>query len=105
MTEWCIDVMTSGILLGIVTYAIVWGMHNFDIFVDTVMAWADRQETFLQKAISCEVCLTVHVAMSLSAAHCWIFDRGLWTWAMLTAVAFVSGLSLHRGELMNERSQ
>ena len=98
------DIMFSGILLGVVAYAIVWGLHNFDLFVNTIMLWADKQETFFQKMISCEVCLTVQVSAALAATHCLIFGAGLWSWLMLTGLTFVFGLSLNRkvGSL-NER--
>jgi len=102
MTIWCIDIMFSGIVLGVVAYGIVWAFHNFEILVDTVMVWADKQETFLQKMISCNVCLTAQVSTALSAVHCLVFDRGLWTWFLLSGCVFVFGLSLNRGQFLDE---
>ena len=104
MTEWCVDIMFSGILLGVVAYAVVWGLHNLELFANTIMVWADKQETFFQKMISCEPCLTTQVSMALAAIHCMIFGGGLWSWLLLTAVTFVFGLSLNRkAGLLNEQ--
>lgn len=75
--------MMSAAMLGCMTYMVVWGMHNFELTVDTVMAWADKQETFLQKMISCPVCFGTQVALALSALHCVVFKLGLWSWVAI----------------------
>ena len=96
MIQWCLELLVTGLVLGLTAYAIVWSLHNLSIFVDTVMAWADRQETFLQKMVSCETCLSVQVSMALAAIQCLAFHKGLWTWLVLTAVTYACALAISR---------
>ena len=96
MIEWTLSVFLSAAMLGAVAYMVVWGLHNFDITVDTIMAWADQQNTFLQKMISCPMCLTVQTSMALSAMHCFAFGMGLWTWVLLSLGSCLMALFLLR---------
>jgi hypothetical protein len=96
MIPWLQEILLSGLVLGLAAYAIVWSLHNLSIFVDTVMAWADRQETFLQRMVSCESCLTVQVSMALAAAQCLAFHRGLWTWLVMTAAIYACAMAVNR---------
>lgn len=96
MISWLQDILISGLMLGVVAYAVVWSLHNLSIFVDTVMAWADPQETFLQRMVSCESCLTAQVSMALAAAQCLAFHRGLWTWFVMTVAIYACAMAVNR---------
>jgi hypothetical protein len=96
MIPWLQEILLSGLVLGLAAYAIVWSLHNLSIFVDTVMAWADRQETFLQRMVSCESCLTAQVSMALAAAQCLAFHRGLWTWLVMTSAIYACAMAVSR---------
>lgn len=86
MLETLLTVVFSSLVLGSVSYMIVWGMHNFEITVNAIMSWADRQDTFLQKMISCPVCFGTQVGVALSSLHCLAFSLGLWRWLLITAL-------------------
>lgn len=86
----------SALIIGSITYVVVWGIHNFELTLDTIMAWADRQETFLQKAISCPVCLTTHTSVALSSLHCIAFGIGLWRWIGITLLSTLLALWMVR---------
>ena len=94
--EYIIGVVSSTILLGPMVYMMVWGLHNFDLTVDTVMVWADKQESFLQKMISCSTCLTVQVTMLLCSGHCLAFGIGLWRWIGICLLTSLLALWLAR---------
>lgn len=96
MIETFLSVAFSAFLLGAVTYVMVWGLHNFELTSDTIMIWADKQETFLQKMISCPVCLTVQLSVATSSLHCLAFGFGLWRWILLTALTCLMALWLVR---------
>ena len=96
IVHWGQEILFSGLVLGLATYTVVWSLHNLSIFVDTVMAWADRQETFLQRMVSCEACLMVQVSMALAAAQCLAFHRGLWTWLVMTAAIYAFAMAISR---------
>lgn len=88
--------MFSSLLIGCMTYMAVWGLHNFELTMDTVMVWADKQETFLQKMISCPVCLGTQTAVALSSLHCIAFKLGLWSWVAITLLSCLTGLFMIR---------
>jgi hypothetical protein len=92
MTQFIFEAALAALLLGSCTYMVVWGLHNFDITVDTVMQWADRQDTFLQKMISCPVCLSIQVGVALSSLTCLAFGIGLWRWAATTLLTCLVAL-------------
>lgn len=92
MTDWIFLVTTSSLIIGCMAYMVVWGMHNFDLTLDTVMAWADQQETFLQKLVSCPVCFGTQVSVALSSLHCVVFHLGLWTWVCLSLMSCLVAL-------------
>lgn len=106
MTDWLFSVLLSSAVLGCMAYMTVWGMHNFDITVNSIMVWADQQETFLQKMVSCPMCLTVQASMALSAFHCLAFGRGLWTWVLLSLGSSLVGLFLLRKlDILGEKDE
>jgi len=94
MIEWILTVALSAISIGVMSYMIVWGVHNFELTVNTIMVWADQQETFLQKMISCSVCLAVQSTLALTSLHCLVFKLGLWTWICTTLIACLVALVL-----------
>lgn len=94
MIEWIFTVALSAISIGSMSYMVVWGMHNFELTVDTIMVWADRQETFLQKMISCPVCLGVQSTIALTSLHCLAFKLGLWTWICVALLGCLVALVL-----------
>lgn len=96
MLDWLINVVFSALVIGCMTYMVVWGMHNFELTLDTIMAWADQQETFLQKLISCPVCFGTQVAIALSALHCIVFHVGLWSWVTISLSSCLVALILIR---------
>jgi len=90
------SVALSALMVGPMAYMTVWGMHNFELTSDTIMSWADRQETFLQKMISCPLCFTVQVSVALSSLHCIAFGMGLWRWIGITLLSTMFALWLVR---------
>jgi len=103
MTDWILTVLLSSLVLGSMAYMVVWGMHNFELTLDTIMVWADQQESFLQKLISCPVCLGVQVVLVLSSLHCLAFGMGLWTWVAITLLACLVALLMGRLDLLTEK--
>jgi high-affinity Fe2+/Pb2+ permease len=91
-----IEMAASAFILGVMAYMFVWGMHNFELTADTIMPWADQQETFLQKMISCPVCFSVQATIALSSLHCLAFEFGLWRWAVICALGCLVALWLIR---------
>lgn len=96
MTEFAIQAVLTALVLGSCAYMAVWGLHNFEITVDTIMQWADRQETFLQKMVSCPICLSVQVSVALGSLHCIMFGIGLWRWAAICLLTCLVALILVR---------
>lgn len=96
IVSWTINTVLSALIIGGMTYTIVWGMNNFDITVNTIMSWADKQETFLQTLISCPVCFSVHISLLLSTLQCAVFGLGLWTWIAVSLLSCLSSLFLIR---------
>lgn len=96
MTDHLITVVFSAVVLGCMTYMVVWGMHNFEITVNTIMPWADKQNTFLQKLVSCEMCLSVQASIALTTAHCLVFKLGLWSWIIICILSCLIALFLIR---------
>ena len=94
--DWTVTIVLSALVIGGMTYTIVWGMHNFDITVNTIMSWADKQETFLQTLISCPVCFSVQISLLLSTLQCVVFGLGLWTWAAVSLLSCLASLFLLR---------
>ena len=94
MTQFILEAVLAALLLGPCAYMAVWGMHNFEITVDTIMQWADRQDTFLQKMVSCPVCLSVQASMAMSSITCLAFGIGLWRWAAITLLTCLVSLLL-----------
>lgn len=94
MIDWTVTVALSSLVIGTMAYMVVWGLHNFDITVDTIMAWADQQNTFLQKLISCPMCCSVQLAVALTTLHCLTFNLGLWTWVATTLLSCFLALLL-----------
>lgn len=90
------EILISSLIIGVMAYTIVWGLHNFELTADTIMPWADKQETFLQKMISCPVCLSVQLSVALSSLHCLAFGLGLWRWAALSVLSCFIALWLVR---------
>lgn len=86
MLEMLFTIVLSALVLGSASYMIVWGMHNFELTVNAIMSWADKQESFLQKMISCPVCLGTQVSVALSSLHCLAFSLGLWRWLLITSL-------------------
>jgi hypothetical protein len=103
MTDWILTVSLSSLVLGSMAYMVVWGIHNFELTVDTIMVWADRQESFLQKLISCPVCFGVQVVLALSSLHCLAFGMGLWTWVAITLLACLVALFMGRLDPLTEK--
>lgn len=104
MIDWALVVIASPLILGSMAYMIVWGMHNFDVTSDTIMAWADKQDTFLQKMISCPMCLGTQVSVALTSLHCLAFGLGLWTWTAISILSCLVTLTLlRRVEPLTER--
>jgi len=103
MSDWIFIVISSSLLLGSTAYMIVWGVHNFEITADTVMAWADKQESFLQKLISCPMCFSVQTVLVLSSIHCLTFTLGLWTWIIITLLACLVALFAVRVDPLTEK--
>jgi 4-hydroxy-3-methylbut-2-en-1-yl diphosphate synthase IspG/GcpE len=102
--EWIFIVILSAIIIGSMSYMVVWGMHNFELTVNTIMMWADRQETFLQKMISCPVCLSVQSTIALTSLHCLAFNLGLWTWMCVAILGCLVALALIKTDpLMNSK--
>jgi hypothetical protein len=81
----------------------VWGMHNFEITVDTIMAWADRQESFLQKMISCPICFGVQMTLALTSMHCLVFGLGLWSWVSISLLGSLTALLMTRLDPLTDR--
>ena len=81
----------------------VWGMHNFEITVDTIMAWADRQESFLQKMISCPICFGVQMTLALTSMHCLVFGLGLWSWVSISLLGSLTALVMTRLDPLTDR--
>lgn len=96
LIDYLIGVASSSLLLGPMVYMVVWGLHNFDLTVDTIMVWADKQESFLQKMISCSTCLTVQVTLVLTSLHCLAFGLGLWRWVGICLLTSLLALWLLR---------
>ena len=94
--DWTITTVLSALVIGGMTYTLVWGMHNFDITVNTIMSWADKQETFLQTLISCPVCFSVQISLLLSTLQCAVFGLGLWTWVAVSLLSCLASLFLIR---------
>ena len=106
MLEWIFTVIMSAAMIGSMTYMVVWAMHNFELTVDTIMAWADQQNTFLQKMISCPVCFGTQVAVALSALHCVVFKLGLWSWISIALLSCLAALILIRKlDVLTESSE
>jgi hypothetical protein len=103
MIDWIITVSLSSLFIGFMAYMVVWGMHNFELTVDTIMAWADQQDSFLQKLISCPVCFGVQVVLVLSSIHCLTFNLGLWTWIGITLLACFVALFMVRLDPLTEK--
>jgi len=103
MTDWILTVLLSSLVLGSMAYMVVWGVHNFELTVDTIMVWADQQESFLQKLISCPVCFSVQVVLALSSLHCLAFGMGLWTWVAITLLACLVALLMGRLDPLTEK--
>lgn len=96
MTLLLVEIVISSLILGLAAYVMVWGLHNFQLTADTIMPWADKQETFLQKMISCPVCLSVQLSVALSSLHCLAFNVGLWRWAIICLISCFTALWLVR---------
>lgn len=96
MIDVFLNVLFSALLIGPMTYMVVWGLHNFELTADTIMVWADKQETFFQKMISCANCLAVQTAVALSSLHCLAFGLGLWRWIGITLLSTLFALWLVR---------
>jgi hypothetical protein len=90
------EIIVSSIIIGAMAYMIVWSLHNFELTADTIMPWADRQETFLQKMISCPICLSVQASVALSSLHSLAFGIGLWRWAIICVLSCFMALWLTR---------
>lgn len=103
MTLQMIELALSAVLVGAMTYMLVWGLHNFEITADSIMPWADKQETFFQKMISCMSCLSVQLAVALSSLHCLAFGMGLWRWAGITVLSSLVSLWLGRALIPLDR--
>lgn len=103
MIDWTLTVILSSLVLGSMSYMAVWGMHNFEITVDTIMMWADRQESFLQKMISCPICFGVQVTLALAAMHCLVFGLGLWSWVAISMLGSLTVLLLNRLDPLTDR--
>ena len=104
MTDWIFTVSLSSLVLGFMAYMIVWGVHNFELTVNTIMVWADQQESFLQKLISCSVCFSVQVVLGLSSLHCLVFGMGLWTWVAITLLSCLVTLLMVRLDPLTEKN-
>jgi hypothetical protein len=78
-------------------------MHNFEITVDTIMAWADRQESFLQKMISCPICFGVQMTLALTSMHCLVFGLGLWSWVSISLLGSLTALLMTRLDPLTDR--
>lgn len=99
-------VLLSSVALGGVSYMIVWGVHNFEITVNAIMSWADKQESFLQKLISCPLCFGTQVAVATSSLHCLAFSLGLWRWVLITCLTVLCTLLLvHKLKPLDEEHE
>ena len=96
MIDWILTAAFSALIVGCMSYMIVWGMHNFEITMDTIMVWADKQETFLQKLVSCPMCFGTQVSLALSAVHCIVFGLGVWSWLTIALCSCLVTLILVR---------
>lgn len=103
MIDWTLTVILSSVVLGSMSYMAVWGMHNFEITVDTIMAWADKQESFLQKMISCPICLGVQMTLALTSMHCLVFGLGLWSWVSISLLGSLTALLMTRLNPLTDR--
>jgi|LakMenE18May11ns_1017448.scaffolds.fasta_scaffold9953183_5 hypothetical protein len=103
MIDWTLTVILSSVVLGSMSYMAVWGMHNFEITVDTIMAWADRQESFLQKMISCPICFGVQMTLALTSMHCLVFGLGLWSWVSISLLGSLTALLMTRLDPLTDR--
>jgi hypothetical protein len=103
MIDWTLTVILSSVVLGSMSYMAVWGMHNFEITVDTIMAWADRQESFLQKMISCPICFGVQMTLALTSMHCLVFGLGLWSWVSISLLGSLTALVMTRLDPLTDR--
>lgn len=83
-------------LLAGMAYAGVWTLHNIDLTRDTIMPWADKQETFLQKMISCHYCAGFQLLMVLTTTGCVAAKLGLATWLFYLLGAWMVFLIMPR---------
>ena len=76
-------ILLNAVVLAIVSYLIVWTVHNTDAF-NPVVFWAQESNIFIKRAIGCPICMTYHVALvaASAAAIYYVWPVGVWilTW-------------------------
>jgi|6_EtaG_2_1085325.scaffolds.fasta_scaffold32674_3 hypothetical protein len=65
----------------ILSYLIVWSVHNTDVF-HPIRMWAQQGLNFLHRAVGCSVCFTYHVSLAVTSLVALVNTWSLFTWIM-----------------------
>ena len=78
--------------LGIVSYFLVWTIHNASIF-ENLVAWAEASDRFIKRLIACPICLTYHVSLIVVGVLALVlkWDPGRWfmVWCVTCCISLV----------------
>ena len=85
-----ITLLLDGLILGVVSYFLVWTVHHASIF-ENLIAWAAMSNTFIKRIIACSTCLTYHTSLVVVSipALLLVWDPGKWfiTWCITCCIS------------------
>ena len=87
-------ILLYSLLLGTVTYFLVWTVHNASIFEDFI-SWAESSDSFVKRLIACYVCLTYHISLLVVSGFAILSDWDPVKWFLVWCLACTVSLTMY----------
>ena len=87
-------ILLYSLLLGAVSYFLVWTVHNASIF-ENFISWAQGSETFVKRLIACYVCFTYHISLAVVSLFAIMSDWDPGQWFLVWCLSCTVSLTMY----------